>query len=68
MASLFSSLYEEVRGRVPVSVPVVVASLLLLLILPKLLSLALEQWRLYVAFRPIPCDTDQHFLLGHAPK
>ena len=55
---------EFVRGHV---VEVVVAVLLLYL-LPKLVSLLHQQWLLYSAFRPIPCDPDQHFLLGHGPK
>lgn len=47
---------------------VVAAALLVLVLFPWLLSLALEQWRLYWAFKHIPCDPDQHFLLGHGPK
>ena len=45
-----------------------VGGLVLVLLLPKLLSLTLQQWRLYSAFKHVPCDPDQHFLLGHGPK
>ena len=42
---------------------------LVLTLLPKLLSLVLERWRMYQAFKNIPTDyyVDYHFLLGHAP-
>ena len=47
-----------------------VAALLLLivLILPYTVPTLLHQWGIYTALKQLPCDPDQHWLLGHAPK
>jgi hypothetical protein len=56
--------YEFVLGH-PVEV---VVTLVLLYPLLKLVSSALNLWRIHCAFRTIPCDPEQHFFLGHGPK
>lgn len=49
--ALLTSQLEFLRGHLVE----VVASLLLLYLLPKLISSALQQWRIHRAFKPIPC-------------
>jgi hypothetical protein len=57
-------LVELVRNHVVEAI----AATVVLFLLVKLTSHALEQWWIYCALKPIPCDPDQHFLLGHAPR
>ena len=46
----------------------VVGATLLVLLLPYVVRVAWQQWRIYRAFRTVPCDPDMHFFLGHATK
>ena len=40
----------------------------LLFVLIYLLNALRTGWKQYVAFRTVPVDPDQHFLLGHTPR
>ena len=62
--SVTAVVFEYLRSHVLA----VVVCVLLLYLLPKLLSFLHQQWLLYWAFKPVPCNPDQHFLFGHAPK
>lgn len=56
--------YEWLRGHLLE----VAFAVTLLFLLPYLFQFVLQQWRLYWAFKRIPCPDQQHFLFGHAPK
>ena len=62
-----SGLQEWLAGRSFVLETVAIALVLLLLTLYGLPAIR-RVWRLYVAFRTVPTDPDQHFLLGHSPR
>ena len=46
----------------------VVGATLLVILLPYLVRVAWQRWRIYKAFRTVPCDPDMHFFFGHAPR
>ena len=51
-----------------VSSPSVILLVLVLLIAPYVINTARQQWIAYRAIRNLPCDPDQHWFFGHAPK
>jgi len=64
MTSVVLQLYATVRNNLFA----VTAAVFLVAVLSKLLPAFLKQWRVYLAFRNIPCIPEQHFLFGHAPE
>ena len=51
-----------------ISSPAVILLVLVLLLAPYVISAARQQWIVYKALQKLPCDPDQHWLFGHAPK
>ena len=64
MAVAFLSRLLATPSGILLAVLLVVA----LLLLPSVYRTAKLQWAIYCALRLIPCDQEQHWLLGHAPK
>lgn len=55
---------SETRGLVIEAAVVGAVVLLVLWLLPRITNVV----RQYLAFRSVPADPDQHFLLGHSPR
>ena len=51
-----------------ISSPSAVLLVIVLLLAPYVISAARQQWIVYRTVRQLPCDPDEHWMFGHAPK
>ena len=62
-----SGLWEWLAGHSLIVETAVIALVIVPLALYGLPAIR-KVWRQYMAFRTVPTDPDQHFLLGHTPR